>query len=118
MELKELTSAEEKIMMQLWKLEKGFVKEILREMTIPSPAYNTVSTIIRILEKKGFVGHEIFGATYRYYPLISKTDYARFATEKLLEKYFDGSAKQLMIVVINKLKTTSTSLGNDTTVHS
>jgi len=112
MVIKELTTAEEKIMMQLWKLEKGFVKEILNRMVTPKPAYNTVSTIVRILEKKGFVGYESFGGTCRYYPLISKTNYTRFITQKLLDKYFDGSTKELMIFTINKLKTTPISLGN------
>lgn len=114
MEIKELTSAEEKIMVKLWKLEKAFVKEILKEMAIPKPAYNTVSTIIRILEKKGFVEHEFFGGSHQYYPIISKTDYTRFATQRLLEKYFDGSAKKLMTFVIDKLRINSTSLADHT----
>lgn len=103
MKIKELTPAEEKILTQLWKLERGFVKEILEELASPKPAYNTVSTIIRILEKKGFVGHEIFGGTHRYYPQISKIEYTRFTTQKLLKMYFNDSAKELMTFIINKL---------------
>ena len=74
--MKELTRAEEQIMKILWKIEKGFVKEIILEMGDPKPAYNTVSTIVRILENKGFVAHEEFGKSHRYYPLITKKDYS------------------------------------------
>ena len=70
--MKELTKAEEQIMKILWKMEKGFVKDIIRVMDEPKPAYNTVSTIIRILETKGFVGHEEFGKSHRYFPIVQK----------------------------------------------
>ena len=70
--MKELTKAEEEIMQYLWRLEKAFVNDILSEMPEPKPAYNTVSTIIRILEKKGFVGHIAFGNTHEYFPKIKK----------------------------------------------
>ena len=66
---------EEQVMQLLWKLEKGFVKDIIEKMPEPKPAYNTVSTIVRILEKKGFVGHNAYGKTHEYFPLISRKDY-------------------------------------------
>ena len=66
--MKELTRAEEQVMQILWKLEKAFVKDIIQEMPDPKPAYNTVSTIVRILEQKGFVNHEAYGKTYQYFP--------------------------------------------------
>lgn len=94
--LKELTKAEEQVMQHLWDLEKAFVKEILEEMPEPKPKYNTVSTIIRILEDKGFVGHKAFGKTHQYYPLISKTDYSRFTAGNLVSNYFNGSVKELL----------------------
>ena len=72
--MKELTKAEEQVMQILWKIEKGFVKDIIDSMPKPKPAYNTVSTIVRILEKKGFVGHNAYGKTHEYYPLVSKKD--------------------------------------------
>ena len=72
--MKQLTKAEEEVMQYLWKLEKAFVKEILEQMPEPKPAYNTVSTIVRILEQKGFLGFEAFGKSHRYYPLITKED--------------------------------------------
>ena len=70
--MKELTRAEEEIMQVIWKLEKAFVKEIIEELPEPKPAYNTVSTIVRILEQKGFVGHEAKGKSHKYFPNVSQ----------------------------------------------
>lgn len=94
--LKELTKAEEQVMQYLWELEKGFVKDILAQMPEPKPAYNTVSTIIRILEEKGFVDHKAYGKTHEYFPLISKEEYSRFSAGNLLSNYFNGSVKELV----------------------
>ena len=95
-ELKELTRAEEQIMQELWRLDTAFVKDIIEQLPVPKPAYNTVSTIVRILEAKGFVGHESFGKSHRYYPLVSKEEYRTFATGKLLNGYFDNSARNML----------------------
>lgn len=75
--MKELTKAEEEIMQVLWKLKQAFVRDILEELPEPKPAYNTVSTIVRILENKGFVGHEAFGKSHQYYPLVAQDKYKR-----------------------------------------
>lgn len=104
MEIKELTRAEEEVMQELWKLGKAFVKELIEQMDEPKPAYNTVSTIIRILETKGFVGHESFGKSHRYFPKISKDDYKSFATGKLLSGYFDNSARNMLSFFLQKEK--------------
>ncbi|HEY0897063.1 MAG TPA: BlaI/MecI/CopY family transcriptional regulator, partial [Sphingobacteriaceae bacterium] len=88
MEIKELTKAEEQIMQVLWDLGSGFVKDVIDRLPDPKPAYNTVSTIVRILETKGFVDHEAFGKSHRYRPVISREQYKSFATEKLLSGYF------------------------------
>ena len=74
MELKDLTKAEEQIMQIVWQIEKGFVKDVMDFLPEPKPAYNTVSTIIRILEVKGFIAHETFGKAHKYYSIISKED--------------------------------------------
>lgn len=95
MEIKDLTKAEEQLMQLLWKLDKAFVKELIAELPAPKPAYNTASTIIRILETKGFIGYEAFGRTHRYYPLISKVDYTRHQAQKLLTDYFENSIQDL-----------------------
>jgi BlaI family penicillinase repressor len=104
MEIKELTRAEEQIMQVLWQLQKGFVKEVIDLLPMPKPAYNTVSTIIRILENKGFVGHIAFGKSHDYYPLISKEQYQNFATDKLMSGYFDNSVKGIFSYFVKKEK--------------
>ena len=96
MNQKELTKAEEQVMQILWKMKKGFVKDILEEVPQPKPAYTTLSTIIRILEKKGFVAYRAYGKTHEYYPLISEEAYKKFITEKLVSSYFDNSFKSLV----------------------
>jgi predicted transcriptional regulator len=94
--MKEMTKAEEEIMQILWSLEKAFVKEILAEFKEPKPAYNTVSTIIRILEKKGFVGYEAFGKTHQYFPVVSKEEYKGQISTSLISNYFGGSVENLV----------------------
>jgi len=91
-----MTKAEEEVMQLLWQLEKAFVKEIIVEFPEPKPAYNTVSTIIRILEKKGFVGFNAFGKTHQYYPLVSKEEYKTQLSKSLIGKYFEGSLENMV----------------------
>jgi len=104
MEIKELTRAEEQLMQVLWHLEKGFVKDVMEQLPEPKPAYNTVSTIIRILETKGFVGHTAYGKSHEYYPIISKDEYQNFATDKLMSGYFDNSVKHMFSYFVKKEK--------------
>lgn len=94
--MKELTKAEEQVMQILWKIEKGFVKDIIDSMPKPKPAYNTVSTIVRILEKKGFVGHNAYGKTHEYYPLVSKKDYSGKFLKGFVKNYFGNSYRQMV----------------------
>lgn len=94
--MKELTKAEEQVMQLLWKQEKAFVKDLIELMPEPKPAYNTVSTIVRILEKKGFVGYEAFGKTHRYFPLISKKEYTRKYMKTFMKGYFSNSFKEMV----------------------
>jgi predicted transcriptional regulator len=94
--MKELTKAEEQIMQILWKLEKGFVKDILEHLPKPKPAYNTVSTIVRILEKKGFVSHRAYGKTHEYYPVVSKEEYTRSFLKRFVENYFSDSFQDMV----------------------
>jgi BlaI family penicillinase repressor len=95
-ELKELTRAEDQVMQILWKIEKGFVKDIIEHLPAPKPAYNTVSTIVRILEAKGFVNHKAYGKTHEYFPLITKEKYTKFYLNNLLKGYFNGSFQNLV----------------------
>ena len=94
--LKELTKAEDQIMQVLWKLEKAFVKDIIEELPKPKPAYNTVSTIIRILETKGFVDHTAYGKTHEYFPVVSKEQYSKFYLNSMLKGYFNNSFENLV----------------------
>jgi len=89
--MKTLTKAEEQIMQKLWNLKKAHVKDIIAELPRPKPAYNTVSTIIRILEKKGFVGHRVQGKTHEYYPLVSKKAYRKTFFSHFFQNYFSNS---------------------------
>ncbi|WP_324673214.1 BlaI/MecI/CopY family transcriptional regulator [Hymenobacter sp. GOD-10R] len=94
--LPELTKAEEQVMQVLWQRGPSFVKDLLPNLPTPTPAYTTVSTIIRILEQKGFVNHEAFGRTHRYFALIAQDDYRRFSLRKLLGGYFGNSFSRLV----------------------
>jgi len=91
-----LTKAEEQVMQILWEEEEGFVKELLQKFPEPRPAYNTVSTIIRILEKKGFVDHRSFGKSHQYYPLVSRDQYRNERFSSLMKNYFNNSMKQVL----------------------
>jgi predicted transcriptional regulator len=86
-----LTKAEEQVMQLLWEKKRAFVNDLLDMMSNPKPAYNTVSTIIRILEKKGFVGHESFGKTHQYFPIVSQSQYVSNSLNRLSSTYFQNS---------------------------
>lgn len=93
--IRELTRAEEQVMQVLWDLKKALVHDLLARFPEPKPAYNTVSTIIRILEQKGFVGHKAYGRTYEYYPLISKKEYTKTHFKHFVANYFENSYQSL-----------------------
>ncbi len=93
--MKQLTRAEEQVMQVLWNLKKAYVRDILDKLPLPKPAYNTVSTIIRILEKKGFVSYEAHGKSHEYFPLVSKKDYRRNSFKGFLQNYFGNSYEAL-----------------------
>lgn len=93
--MKQLTRAEEQVMQVLWGLQKGYVRDILDKFSTPKPAYNTVSTIVRILEKKGFVGYTAHGKTHEYYPIVSKKAYRKTFFTGMLQNYFSNSYNTL-----------------------
>jgi len=101
-DMKELTRAEEEIMQILWQLGEGNVAAVLEELPEPKPAYNTVSTIIRILESKGFVDYRKEGRGHIYFPKIKKNDYSNQSLQKILEGYFHGSFKTMVSFFIKK----------------
>ncbi len=103
--MEELTKTEERIMQLIWKLKKAYVKDIIEQMPDdPKPPYNTISSVVRILEKKGYVGFTAYGKTYEYFPLISRGAYKAFCVEKLLSGYFDNSATELITYLLKKEK--------------
>jgi len=92
----ELTRGEEEVMQILWQIESGFVNDIIARMKEPKPKYTTVATFIKILENKGFVGHEVIGKSHRYFPLVAKLEYAGNVVSSMLSNYFDGSLSQMV----------------------
>jgi len=100
--MRELTKAESQVMQVIWEKEKCFVKEIIEALPEPKPAYNTVSTIVRILESKGFVDHEVFGKSHRYFAAIEKDTYRKFTTNQLMSSYFSGSPSKLLSFFIEE----------------
>ena len=94
--MRELTRAEEQVMQVLWKIEKGFVKDILEHFNDPKPAYNTVSTIVRILQEKGFVDHKAYGRTHEYFPVVSRDEYSRSHLKTFVKDYFSNSFESMV----------------------
>jgi predicted transcriptional regulator len=115
---KQLTKAEEQIMHVLWQLKEASVKEVIEQLPTPKPAYNTVSTIVRILETKKFVSHKQQGKGYIYYPIVKKDTYSNQSLNKLVNNYFNGSFQSMVSffvknndvdlkdveIILNKLK--------------
>lgn len=94
--MEKLTNKEEEIMHILWKLEKAFVKDVLAEIPRDKPHYNTLSTIIRNLEEKGYVGYKAFGKTHQYFPVVSKEIYRKRFMNTAIESYFNSSCKNVV----------------------
>jgi len=94
--MQKLTNKEEEIMHILWKLEKAFVKDVLMEIEDDKPHYNTLSTIIRNLEEKGYVGHNAYGNTHQYFPVVTKEDYRKGFMSNAIENYFNNSYKSMI----------------------
>ncbi len=94
--MEKLTNKEEEIMQVLWQLKKAFVKEVVAELPNPKPHYNTISTTIRKMEDKGFVGHKAFGKTHQYFPLLSKEKYRKTFMQKTISHYFENSYKNVV----------------------
>ena len=100
--MKQLTKAEEEVMQLLWQLEKANVASLIKELPEPKPAYNTVSTIVRILEDKGFVDHDKVGKGHIYYPIVKKPEYSNQSINKLVDGYFQGSFKSMVSFFMKK----------------
>ncbi|UYQ93037.1 BlaI/MecI/CopY family transcriptional regulator [Chitinophaga horti] len=103
--MESLTKAEEKVMQVLWKLGKAFVKDIIEHMDEqPKPPYTTISSIVRILESKGFVGYKAYGKTHEYFPVIQREEYSKRTLRQMITDYFDGSAANVMSFLVREEK--------------
>jgi BlaI family penicillinase repressor len=104
--MEKLTDKEEEVMQILWDLERAVVNDIIQKLPDPKPPYTTISSIVRILEKKGFAGHKPYGKTHEYFPLISKPDYRKRHFRKLLQNYFDNSLESIVSFIGKEEKLT------------
>jgi BlaI family transcriptional regulator, penicillinase repressor len=94
--MKEITKAQEEILLVLWEIKEGVVTDVIAKLPDPKPAYNTVSTVIKVLEKKGYVSHKVYGKTYVYFPIIQKEEYARHTLKNSYTQLFNGSLNQVV----------------------
>jgi BlaI family penicillinase repressor len=108
--MQKLTNKEEEIMHILWKLKKAFVKEVMAEITEEQPHYNTLSTIVRNLEEKGFVAHNAFGNTHQYYPSVSLEEYSKRFMNTAIDNYFNSSYKNMVSFFAKEEKITAEEL--------
>ena len=102
--MQKLAKREEQIMQAVWQLGQAFIKEIINEMPEPKPHYNTIATMVKILEDKGFLGHETFGNVFRYYPVISKKLYQEQAMSDMVSQYFDNSYPNMLMFYAKEQK--------------
>jgi predicted transcriptional regulator len=102
--MKHLTNREEEIMELFWEKGPLFVKEIIEQLGEPKPHYNTISTIVRLLEEKGFVGHEQFGNTHRYHSIISREEFSRNTLKNMVGKYFNQSYASVVSMFVQEEK--------------
>ena len=103
--MEELTKSEERIMQVLWKLKSAFVKDIIEQLDEePKPPYNTISSTVRLLEKKGYVSYKAYGKTYEYFPSITKEEYTKTTFSKMFAGYFDNSPASLLSFMVREEK--------------
>lgn len=105
-DMKKLTKSEEEIMQIIWELEKCTVSQILdymeKEMELKRPPHSSISSIVRIVEEKGFLDHKAYGRTYEYFPIVSKSDYGKRTLKSFVKNYFDGSMERLVSFMVKE----------------
>lgn len=94
--MKELTKVEEEVMQIIWRVKRGVVRDFIDKMDDPKPPYSTISSVVRILEKKGFLAHKAYGKTHEYFPIITKNAYRKYVMQNMLQKYFSGSVPSML----------------------
>ena len=105
--MKELTKAQEEILEVLWTINEGAVSDVQKELPNPKPAYNTVATVIKVLETKGYLNHKTFGKTHVYFPVISRKEYARYLFKDYFKSLFNGSLNQAVSFFVQEKKDVS-----------
>lgn len=110
--MKKLTAAEEQIMQHLWEMKEATVSQIITQMNKPNIPHSSISSIVRILEKKGFVDHKAFGRTYLYFPIVQKENYSKKNIQSLVENYFEGSMESLVSFLVNEKQLDTKELKN------
>ncbi|MDB4926576.1 BlaI/MecI/CopY family transcriptional regulator [Mucilaginibacter sp.] len=110
--MQKLAKREEQIMQVIWTLDKAFIKEIIQELPEPKPHYNSVATMVKILEEKGFLSHETIGNIYQYYPTISKEEYQKHAMKDIVSQYFDNSYSRMLAFFAKEQKLTESELND------
>ncbi|MCP4443326.1 MAG: BlaI/MecI/CopY family transcriptional regulator [Aureispira sp.] len=101
--MEKLTKVEEEIMQIIWQLERCTVRDVIDSLNQkPAPPHSTISSVVRILEKKGFLDHKAYGRTYEYFPIISKEEYSKRSVSSLVQNYFGGSVKRLVSFLVKK----------------
>ena len=100
--MKKLQRKEEELIKILWKMEKAFVKDIVEQYPDPKPHYNTISSLVRLLQDKGIIGFKQYGNTYQYFPLISKDEYRRSFMSEVVSDYFDNSIKSAVAFFVKE----------------
>lgn len=100
--MKQLTKVEEKIMHIIWKLDRCLVSDIIKQMSPDKPAHSTISSVVRILEEKGFVSHKAYGRTHEYFPIIQKSEYSKQRIHKFVKDYFQGSMNALVSFLVQE----------------
>lgn len=108
--MQKLAKREEQIMQVFWNLKRAFIKEVIPELPEPKPHYNSVSTMIKVLEDKGFLTHDVVGNIYQYYPMISKEDYQKHAMKDVVSQYFDNSYANMLAFFAKEQKMTDEEL--------
>lgn len=102
--MKEVTKAQEEILRVLWQIKEGVVADVVDKLPEPKPAYNTVSTVIKVLEKKGYVAHKVYGKTHVYYPVVTKEEYAKHTLKNSYTQLFNGSLNQIVSFFVKEDK--------------
>lgn len=102
--MQELTKSQEEILKVLWEIKEGVVSDVLEKLPEPKPAYTTVSTVIKVLEKKGYVSHKVYGKTYVFFPIVTKKEYAKFHLKGSLSSIFNNSLSQAVSFFVKQRK--------------